>query len=139
MAGHGEKFDQKKEQAVVALLVQPTISEAAKQVGIGERTLLRWMKRDDFQAIYRAARREVMSQAIAHLQQATVEAVATLRSVMKNESAPASAKVTAARIILDLALKVAEVEDLGQRLTTLEQRFEEIQQNSSVLSGEVAR
>ena len=139
MAGHGEKLDRKKEQAIAALLVQPTIGKAAKQVGIGERTLLRWMKRDEFQATYRFARREVVSQATAHLQQATVEAVATLRSVMKDKSAPASAKVAAVRIVLDLAFKAIETEDVEQRLKTLEQRVEEIQQNSSVSSGEVAR
>jgi len=139
MASSSQKRARKQDQAIAALLEQPTISKAAKKAGVGERTLLRWLKLDDFQLAYRIARRALVSQAIAHLQQTTGEAVETLRLVMKDKSAPASAKVAAARIALDLAFKAIETEDVEQRLKALEQRFEEIQQNSSASSGEVAR
>lgn len=39
MAGHGEKLSRKQEQAITALLVAPSIIEAATQAGIGEHTL----------------------------------------------------------------------------------------------------
>ena len=139
MASSSQKRARKQDQAIAALLEQPTISKAAKKAGVGERTLLRWLKLDDFQLAYRIARRALVSQAIAHLQQTTGEAVETLRLVMKDKSAPASAKVAAARIALDLAFKAIETEDVEQRLKVLEQRFEEIQQNSPLSSGEVAR
>ena len=126
MASSSQKRARKQEQAIAALLEQPTISKAAKKAGVGERTLLRWLKLDDFQLAYRIARRALVSQAIAHLQHTTGEAVETLRLVMKDKSAPASAKVAAARIALDLAFKAIETEDVEQRLTALEQRFEEI-------------
>ncbi len=139
MASSSQKRARKQDQAIAALLEQPTISKAAKKAGVGERTLLRWLKLDDFQLAYRIARRALVSQAIAHLQQTTGKAVETLRLVMKDKSAPASAKVAAARIALDLAFKAIETEDVEQRLKALEQRFEEIQQNSPLSSGEVAR
>ena len=126
MASSSQKRARKQDQAIAALLEQPTISKAAKKAGVGERTLLRWLKLDDFQLAYRIARRALVSQAIAHLQQTTGEAVETLRLVMTDKSAPASAKVAAARIALDLAFKAIETEDVEQRLTALEQRFEEI-------------
>ncbi len=126
MASSSRKRARKQDQAIAALLEQPTISKAAKKAGVGERTLLRWLKLDDFQLAYRIARRALVSQAIAHLQQTTGKAVETLRLVMKDKSAPASAKVAAARIALDLAFKAIETEDVEQRLTALEQRFEEI-------------
>ncbi len=126
MASSSQKRARKQDQAIAALLEEPTISKAAKKAGVGERTLLRWLKLDDFQLAYRIARRALVSQAIAHLQQTTGEAVETLRLVMKDKSAPASAKVAAARIALDLAFKASETEDVEQRLKALEQRFEEI-------------
>lgn len=126
MASSSQKRARKQDQAIAALLEEPTISKAAKKAGVGERTLLRWLKLDDFQLAYRIARRALVSQAIAHLQQTTGEAVETLRLVMKDKRAPASAKVAAARIALDLAFKAIETEDVEQRLTALEQRFEEI-------------
>ncbi len=134
MASSSQKRARKQDQAIAALLEQPTISKAAKKAGVGERTLLRWLKLDDFQLAYRIARRALVSQAIAHLQQITGEAVETLRLVMKDKSAPASAKVAAARIALDLAFKAIETEDVEQRLTALEQRFEEIQHNEEKIS-----
>ena len=38
MAGHGEKFGRKKEEAIVALLTQRNVEEAARTAGIGTRT-----------------------------------------------------------------------------------------------------
>jgi len=71
MAGHGEKFGRKKEEAIAALLSQRNLEEAARAVGIGIRTLLRWMQVPEFNAAYRKARRDAFSQSVARLQQAS--------------------------------------------------------------------
>jgi hypothetical protein len=55
MKGHGSKFGRKKEQAIVALLTQPNIEEAAKSIGVAPNTLLRWMKEPEFEKGYRQA------------------------------------------------------------------------------------
>ncbi|MGH8060031.1 MAG: hypothetical protein ACREOH_22810 [Candidatus Entotheonellia bacterium] len=86
----------------------------------GGATLRRWLGRQDFQAAYRQARREAVSQAVAHLQQVCGEAVETLRSIMRNARTPASARVTAARAVLDLAIRAVELEDLEARIQALE-------------------
>lgn len=74
MAGHGEKFGRKKEEAIAALLTQPTIEAAARAIGIGTRTMMRWLQRPEFQTAYRKARRDVQIQATARLQQASPDA-----------------------------------------------------------------
>jgi hypothetical protein len=56
MTGHGAKFGRKKEEAIAALLSQPSIEQAARVAGIGPKTLLRWLKLPEFQAAYREAR-----------------------------------------------------------------------------------
>jgi hypothetical protein len=81
MRGHGAKFSRKMEEAVAALLSQRNHEEAARAVGIGTATLLRWQKEPEFQEAFRAARRAVHGQAIARLQQATSAAVSTLLKV----------------------------------------------------------
>jgi len=131
MAVNLQKINQKQEQAIVALLETSTVAQAAKRAGISGRTLLRWKKQDDFQAAFRAARRKLLSQAIARLQQETGEAVKTLHAVMKGKF-PANAKVAAARLILDWAFKGAEIEDLKVRMKELEDRFERIERKSSI-------
>jgi len=122
MKAHGEKLSRKQELAIAALLTCSAITDAAKQCGIGEVTLHRWLKDATFQAAYRDARRAVVQHAITQVQQATGEAVETLRRVMQDPEAPASAKVSAAKNILDTAVKAVELEDLEARITALEQQ-----------------
>jgi hypothetical protein len=121
--GHGEKLTRKQEQAIAALLVHPTLGEAAQAVGIGEVTLWRWLQREDFQAQFRDARRQAVSHAIARLQQVSTEAVDTLQAVMKDAEAPAPAKVSAAKGVLDLALRAIQLEDLEARVKALESQY----------------
>ena len=122
MAGKEGKFGRKQEAAIVALLTQRTVDEAARAAGIGTRTLLRWLQVPDFQRAYREARRAVVQQAITQVQRATGEAVETLRSVMQDAEAPASARVSAAKAILETAVKGVELEDLAARIAALEAR-----------------
>jgi DNA-binding MurR/RpiR family transcriptional regulator len=121
MRGPGEKLTRKQEVAIAALLTAPTIADAAHAASISEPTLWRWLQRDDFQAAYRQARREAVSQAVAYLQRVAGEAVDTLRAVMQDAQKPASARVSAARAVLDLAIRGVELEDLEARIHVLEQ------------------
>lgn len=123
MKGHGEKLSRKKEQAILALLTNQTIIEAAKAVGIGEVTLWRWMKEASFKQAYLEAKNRVVEQALARLQQASTEAVSTLQEVMKDLNSPASSRVTAAKTILELTVKVAELDALEARVQALETKL----------------
>jgi transposase-like protein len=118
MTGHGEKLSRKQEQAIGALLTEPTISAAAAAVGIGEATLRRWMKLDDFTTEYRAARRQVVEQATARLQQASSGAVDTLVKSLEADSE--SVQLRAAMAILADATSAVELLDLEERLAALE-------------------
>ena len=120
MAGTG-KITRKREHAISALLGAPTVQEAAQVAQVGERTLWRWLQEPEFQRAYMQARRQVVSQAVARLQQATGEAVEGLQEVLKNDDASSSAKVSAARTILELSFKALELEDLEARITELEE------------------
>jgi len=126
MSGHGDKLSRKQEQGISALLLQPTLADAATAIGVDERTLRRWLREHPaFQAAYREARRQVVQHAIVQVQQATAEAVATLRTVMQAQTAPASAKVSAAKVILETAVKAVELEDLEARIAALETQTQE--------------
>ena len=120
MRAHGEKLSRKQEQTIAALLTCDSITAAAAGCGVAEATLHRWLKDTAFQAAYREARRAVVQHAIAQVQRATAEAVKTLRSVMQDAEAPASAKVSAAKAILETAVKAVELEDLEARIAALE-------------------
>ncbi len=114
------KMDRKWETAIAALLTAQTVAEAAKACGLGETTLYRWLVDGDFQTRFREAKRAALDQAIAHLHGIATEAVATLRAVMTDDSAPANARVTAARTVLEMAVKSAELDELTVRVAELE-------------------
>jgi len=118
--GHGEKWSRKKDAAIVALVTEPTIADAAKKAGISHATLHRWLQIKDFKDAYREAKREAVSAAISRLQQTATEAVDALRDVMNDTVSPASARVSAARSILEIAIKAVELEDFERRLEALE-------------------
>jgi transposase-like protein len=120
-AGHGSRFDRKKEEAVAALLTQRSIEEAARVAGIGTQTLMRWMKIPEFEAACREARRAAMSQSNARLQQACSAAVTVLFQIMVDPSAPESARVRAANSLLDRANQAIESEDNEVRFAAQEQ------------------
>ena len=124
MKGHGSKFGRKKEEAIVALLTQRNIDEAARSIEVATNTLLKWMKLPEFQAAYREARRAAHGQSIARLQQATSAAVSTLLKVMVDASTPASTKVRAADSVLNHSAKSIEIEDIEVRVAELERAAE---------------
>lgn len=121
MAILGASLHGKQSAALAALLAQPSLAQAAKQAGVGQRTLIRWLQEDEaFQAAYRVARRQLVQHAIGQIQQATTTAVQTLLAVMRDPQASAGARVSAARVILEQALHATELEEIEQRLTLLE-------------------
>jgi transposase-like protein len=124
MRGHGEKFGRKKEAAVLALLTQRNVEEAARSIGIDANTLLRWMKLPEFQAAYRQARWFAYGQAIARLHQAAKAAAATLLRTMLDPATPPATRVRAADSILNHGAKSIETEDIQARLEELERAAE---------------
>ncbi len=124
MTDNGRKITPRQERAIVALIQQPTIREAADSLKVNEVTVYRWLRDRDFQAAYRQARLEVVRQATARLQQACGQAVQTLVDVQNETDSSASVRVSAAKAVLDLAYKAVEIEDLDERLRALEEKVE---------------
>jgi transposase-like protein len=120
MATPGSKFTRKREEAIVALLTQRNVEEAARAAGIGTQTLLRWLKVPEFQAAYREARRTAFSQSIARLQQASSAAAATFLKLMVDPNVPAAVRLRAADCVFTHAAKAIEIEDIEVRVAALE-------------------
>lgn len=118
-------YDRKKELALGALLTESTLEAAAKIAGISEVTLWRWLKDQEFAEAYRELKREAVGQAITRLQQISCQAVETLKTIMLDKESPASVRVSAAKSILEMAVKAIEIEDIARRVETLEKIAQE--------------
>jgi hypothetical protein len=119
MVAPGGKFTRKKEQAIIALLTNRSIEEAAKSIDIGTQTLLRWMKVPEFQTAYREAKREAYGQSIARMHYLTSAAVSTLGKIMLDSKTPPATRVRAADSLLDHTAKAIEHEDIEARVADL--------------------
>jgi hypothetical protein len=115
MARSGANFGRKREQAIAALMTQRNVEEAARVVGIGKRTLYRWLQDPEFQDAYREANRCAFSQSMARLQYASSAAVTTQLNLLVNSGTPASVKARVADSVLNHAMKANEIEDSQAR------------------------
>jgi hypothetical protein len=123
MGTRGEKLTRKREAAIAALLAEPTHAAAAQKAGISVSTLTRWLQRPDFQTAYRHARRQVVEQVVAKLQQAGVRAAETLTADLAAEQA--AERIRAARAVIDYIFRGLEVTDLVERVAELERAVAE--------------
>ncbi len=112
----------KQETAIAALLSTSTIKDAAEACGLTTVTLWRWFQLPEFAAAWRAARRQVVENAITQLQTAASEAVETLKRNLtcRNEAV----EVRAASLIIEQAVKGVELVDLQERVERLESLLE---------------
>jgi hypothetical protein len=120
MTGHGAKFGRKMEAAIAALVVRPSIEDAARAAGVGEKTLRRWMREPEFKAQYLEARREGVHQAVGRMQQATSAAGTVILKLMTDPNVPPAVRLRAAENVFAHAIKGIELEDIEARLTQLE-------------------
>lgn len=118
-------------EAVTALLTEKTIKAAASKVGVHERTLRRWLEREDFAAAIRAARRQQIAQAATGLAASAPTFIATLTSIAEDGKAPHASRVAAARAGLELARGFIETDDLADRIAQLEAAAEQTRERGA--------
>jgi len=114
------KLPANAEKMLAALLSSPTIKEAAKAARVSEATVTRALRNEGFSKLYREARREVTQHCVMRLQADSSHAAKVLRDIADDPTAPASARVTAARAIIEQAFRGAELYDLTERIAAIE-------------------
>jgi AcrR family transcriptional regulator len=119
------KLPPKAEKVLTALLHHGAVRAAAKEAGVSEATVFRYLQDSEFQRRYRAARADVVDAAIALMQRLCANAVSTLGSVMHDTKAPASARVAAARTILEQSMSAVELTGLRQEVEEIKQMLAE--------------
>lgn len=111
----------KQQRALAALIRSPTTRAAAEATGVGYSTLRRWLSDDsEFREAYRAELSQLVEEAARSVRAGMGEASQTLREIARNTDAPASARVQAAKAILDSGMRIVEITDILERLEVLE-------------------
>lgn len=110
----------KQDAALTALLTYGTVTAAAKQANVGERTLHTWLKEDDFRTELQRRQNEVVDAGYRLLTAGVAGAVATMRAIVDDANAPAATRLRAAEMIVANLLKWREQTDLVERMAAME-------------------
>lgn len=121
MAG-GAKLTRHQEQAIAALLSEPTHDSAAAKVGVNPSTLTRWLQQAEFRNAYRQARSQILEGVIATLLKHCGSACTALRRNLK--ATKPSDQIKAALGILTHAMRGSELLDLAARMEAVEQALQ---------------
>lgn len=92
-------------EAICALMELPTIKDAAAKMGMGRRTLDRWLTQPKFRAAYLAARRQLMEQTITGLVRLSGPAMDQLAAIATSPKSREQDKIAAARTLLEYGFK----------------------------------
>jgi hypothetical protein len=116
-----EQLNPEQQQAVIALLNEPTMRKAAEVVGVHEKTIQRWMDDPTFDAALRHARLLQFKQAMSVAQKYAPTALGVLVSIATDKNVAASARVSAAAHVARISRETIELDDLAARVKMLEQ------------------
>ena len=112
---------EKQARALAALLSEPTQAAAAKKVGISARTMRRYMADPEFYEAYQQAHTQLVEDATQRMQRGLHAAVDTLKEIATDPEAGKTARVAAARSLLEQTLRYTELSDIMSRIAKLEE------------------
>ena len=107
------------EQIALCVLTSPNLKAAAEKAGVSYNTLMRYRKKPEFQAAYQEAKKERFNLAMQKAQAYTLEASETLRDIQNNPINNESARVSAAKGILELGVQLHSMEAIEAELAEL--------------------
>jgi len=119
--GHGTKYWRKKESVIAALLTARNHEDAARAADISLKTLKRWLRMPEFQAEYLQARRDIVVQNNARIQQNSGVAITVLLRMLASPDTPPSVKARIAEFFIEHSNSSMELEGLPPRIAALEE------------------
>ena len=96
------------EQIIAALLNNGTIRQTAAAVGISERTIYDRMNKGEFQALYKAAKADLIRAAVFSINGKLQDAINTVNEIMTDKENNPAVRLQAAQTILNTAGKFAQ-------------------------------
>ena len=111
---------QRQAKALPLILSGRTVGEGCEAAGISRKSFYNWMKGEAFRNEYRDRQRNVVELAMLTLRGNAVVAAEKLSAMVATEGGPLLRRVC--RDVIDLNLKIRELDDLETRLEALEKK-----------------
>lgn len=114
-------------KALRALLTSTTIDEAAREAGLSRDTVHRYLQDRTFARIYREQRMFVLMETTTALQRAGAHAVEVMETAMGEDVEDMNTRLRAARSIVDMLFKGAEIERKLIEMREFEERLQALE------------
>lgn len=110
----------KQVQGIRSLLTKHSISEAAKDAGVTDRTVYRWLEEPEFKKALTQAEDLAIDAAARGLVGMTEKALTTITEVLDSATVHPATRLRAAECVLANVLKLYELRNLAARVAALE-------------------
>lgn len=112
-------------KAITCILENNSIEEAAKKARVSRSTLYNWLRDSQFKRRLDKEREVVFEEGLDALKAATAKAAKTLIELL--DSKDRNTRRLTAKEVIHLAIKAVEIKELEERVTQIEELFEQNQ------------
>jgi len=118
-----EKLTSKEIQLVNALLTSKTIREVSEKTGLSEATIYRYLKKEKIVNELEKSKRELTNNTLRYFITLGNKALNNIEELMNSKHE--RIRLEASKYVLDMIVKIKELQELEDRINRLEQIVEE--------------
>ena len=119
------KLSVKQELAINELLKGNSIAQSAKNVGVSEATLNRWLANTEFKVVLNERKRLIVDNCIDKINLLGNKAITVLDSMLDDENVSSNVRLNASKSILDMILKFNEQRNIMDKMKEIEELLNE--------------
>ena len=119
------KLNVRQELAINELLKGNSIVESAKNVGVSEATLNRWLANSEFKVVLNERKNLIVDNCIDKINLLGNKAIMVLDSMLNDEKVSSNVRLNASKSILDMILKFNEQRNIMDKMKEIEELLNE--------------
>lgn len=119
------KLSIKQELAINELLKGNSIVDSAKNIGVSEATLNRWLANSEFKLVLNGRKKQIVDNCIDSINLMGNKAIKVLNNILDNDIASDNVKLNASKSILDMILKFNEQNNIIEKMKEIEELLSE--------------
>ena len=119
------KLNVRQELAINELLKGNSIAQSAKNVGVSEATLNRWLANTEFKVVLNERKSLIVDNCIDKINLLGNKAITVLDSMLDDEKVSSNVRLNASKSILDMILKFNEQRNIMDKMKEIEELLNE--------------
>ena len=119
------KLSIKQELAINELIKGNSIVDSAKNIGVSEATLNRWLANSDFKVVLNDRKKQIVDNCIDSVNLLGNKAIKVINNILDNDNASDYVRLNASKSILDMIIKFNEQNNIIEKMKEIEEILNE--------------